>query len=152
MRFLIPFFLLLALVGCTDKDRVPVMGNWTGGFFTERGQAFKGYLQLYLTGDKFKMRLSSKDQAMDLEGTWKVDAKRVILSVNNIDFQNPSEDDQKALGLKIISPDEVRTAYGHESKTKLSGLTITLGNLSGRHEFVKGEATKNTEKALEGLR
>ncbi len=159
MRKWLPILLALLAAGCVDRSRVPVMGLWTGGFYADKGQAFKGYLQLYRTGDKFKMRLASKDQAIDFDGTWTVDKRRIVLSVGDIKFDNPTEEDQKALGLKIIQPDEVRSAYSKpitldldQGETKLGGLTMTLGGLSGKHEFSKGEAARNSQKVLDDLR
>jgi len=135
------------------------MGLWTGGFFTDKGQAFKGYVQLYRTDDKFKMRLASKDQAIDFEGKWTVEKRRIALTVSEIKFDNPSEEDQKALGLHIVQPTEVRDAYGKPitldldpAGTKLSGLTMTLGWLTGKHEFQKGEAARNSQKVLDEMR
>jgi len=158
-RLLLLLAIAIFAAGCIDKERAPVMGMWTGGFYTDKGQAFKGYLQLYRTGDKFKMRLASKDQAMDFEGTWTIGKRRVELTVGDIKFDNPTEEDQKALGLKIISPEDVRGAYGKpvtldldEKDTRLTGLTFPLGSILGRHEFAKGEVTKNTRQALDRLR
>lgn len=158
-RLLLLLAVAIFAAGCIDKERAPVMGMWTGGFFDDKGQAFKGYVQLYKTGDKFKMRLASKEQAMDFEGTWTIAKRRIDLTVIDIKFDNPTEEDQKALGLKIISPDDVRAAYGKpitldldEKGSKLTGLSVSLGPLLGRHEFNKGEVTKNTREAFDRMK
>jgi len=158
-HWLLILFVAILAAGCVDKERAPVMGTWTGGFYTDKGQAFKGYLTLYRTGDKFKMRLASKDQAMDFEGTWTIGKHRIALTTGEIKFENPTEEDQKALGLKIVTPDEVWAAYAKPvafdldaSDRKLTGLTVALGSLSGRHEFGKGEVTKNTKQAQDRIR
>lgn len=163
MRRYLPLLLLLlvaaGVVGCADRERTPILGTWTGGFFDDQNQLFKGYLTLYRTGDKFKMRLTSKEQAMDFEGTWTVAKHRVTLTTTDIKFDNPTEEDQKALGIKIIQPDEVRAAYAKpvaldldSNKQKMAGLTMTLGSLTGKHRFEKGEATARAQEALNQMK
>lgn len=151
---LIPLFVFSKV----DKERVQVMGHWTGGFYSDGAQMLRGYLQLYRTGDKFKMRLASKDQAINFEGTWKIQKKRVELTVGVVDFENPTEENQKALGLRILAPEAVRESYGKvialdlsADQTSLTGLTMKIADLQGRHEFVKGAVTPNTERAFERI-
>ncbi|MBC8063991.1 MAG: hypothetical protein H7Y17_04120 [Chlorobia bacterium] len=151
--------ILLLVTGCVDKERAPVLGMWTGGFYTDEAEVLRGYLQLYQTGDKFKMRLGTKDQEMTFLGTWSLAKNRVDLRVGDIDFENPTEETQKALGLKMFTPDEIRAAFGKPitldlatDGKALSGLTITIGKIQGKHRFKKGEVTANTQKALDGMK
>lgn len=163
-----PIFILLAVFGVciltvpviffsgADKERSPVLGMWTGGFYTDEAEVLRGYLQLYRTGDKFKMRLGTKDQEMNFDGKWTVAKKRIELRVTNIDFQNPTNETQKAMGLFIFDPDEVRAAYSKPitldiDDSKLSGLTISIGKLQGRHRFQKGQVTPNAQRALDKI-
>src|SRR5687768_4840802 len=95
---------LLLLAGCVDKERAPVLGMWTGGFYTDQAEVLRGYLQLYRTGDKFKMRLSTSHQEMNFEGTWSIAKERITLRVADIKFENPTDETRKALGLKIFDP------------------------------------------------
>jgi hypothetical protein len=152
---LAPFLLL---VGCVDKDRAPVLGTWTGGFYTDQAEVLRGYLQLYKTGDKFKMHLNNKDQEMNIDGTWTIAKKRIELHVSDIKFENPAEEVQKALKLRIFPSEQVRTAYAKPiilniklDENELNGLTMTLGDIQGKHVFKKGQVTPNTQKALEKI-
>lgn len=150
---------LLLLASCGDKERAPVLGMWTGGFYTDEAEVLRGYLQLYQTGDKFKMRLGTKDQEMTFQGTWTLAKGRVDLRVGDIDFENPPEETQKALGLRVFTPEDVRAAFGKpitldlgSNGKALTGLTITIGKIQGKHRFNKGEVTANTQKALDGMK
>jgi hypothetical protein len=150
---------VLALAGCTDKERTPVMGHWTGGFYTDEAEALRGYLQLYRTGDKFKLRLASKVQELNMQGTWTMAKGRIELRVGDIEFDNPSEATQKAMGIRVMDSEKVRNAYAKplildvssDQKT-LQGLTMTLDNLQGSHRFVKGGVTADAQKALDRLK
>lgn len=142
-----------------DKERVPVMGQWTGGFYTDKAEVLRGYLKLYRTGDKFKMRLTSKHQEMNFEGTWTIAKRRVELRVSDVQFENPPEETQKALGLKLLSSEEVRTVYSkpimldlNAKDNELDGLTMTLGNIQGKHQFKKEAITANSQKALDNIK
>ena len=147
------------LVGCADKERTPVMGHWTGGFYTDDAEAMRGYLQLYKTGDKFKMRLASKTQELVFDGTWTIAKGRIELRVGNVEFDNPSAADQKAMGIKVLDSEKVRNAYAKplmldvaDDAKSLKGLTMTLDTLQGSHRFVKGDVTADSQKALDRMR
>jgi hypothetical protein len=151
--------LILVVAGCTDKDRAPVMGHWTGGFFSDEAEVMRGYLQLYKTGDKFKMRLASKDQEINFAGTWTVAKGRVELRVTDTQFDNPPEETIKALGIRIFESEQVRSAYSKpialdvsDDGKSLKGLTMTLGDLQGRHRFSKGAVTSNSQEAFERMK
>lgn len=151
--------LVLILAGCADKERTPVMGHWTGGFYTDEAEAMRGYLQLYRTGDKFKMRLASKIQELNFEGTWTIAKGRIELRTGDIEFDNPTEATQKAMGLRVLDSEKVRNAYSKpvildisgDQKT-LKGLTMSLDNLQGSHKFVKGGVTTGAQKALDRMK
>lgn len=148
-------FPLVFLTG-VDKERVAVVGMWTGGFYVDDAEVLRGYLQLYRTGDKFKMRLGTKDQEINFQGTWKVKGQRVELQALDIDFHNPSEANRKALGLTVLDSEKVRNAYAKpitlDLKNKeLVGLTITLDKYQGRHKFQKGDVTPNAQRALDRI-
>ncbi len=140
-----------------DKDRIAVMGMWSGGFYVDEAEALRGYLQLYRGKDRFKMRLGSKDQEIEFEGTWKVKGSRIELRANDIKFQNPSVADQKSLGLLVLDSEKVRAAYAKPitldlKGQELVGLTITLDKFQGKHLFRKGEVTPNTQRALDQIK
>lgn len=148
-------FPLIFLTG-VDKERVAVMGMWTGGFYVDEAEVLRGYLQLYRTGDKFKMGLGTKDQEINFQGTWKVKGQRVELQALDIDFQNPTEANRKALGLIVLDSEKVRNAYAKpitlDLKNKeLVGLTITIDKFQGRHKFQKGDVTPNSQRALDRI-
>lgn len=146
----------LVFLSGVDKERVGVMGMWTGGFYVDDAEALRGYLQLYRTGDKFKMRLGTKDQEINFAGTWTVKDTRIELKTLDIDFQNPTESDQKSMGLIVLDSEKVRAAYAKpitlDLKNKeLIGLTITLDRFQGRHKFEKGDVTPNAQRALDRI-
>jgi hypothetical protein len=147
---------LVLIAGCVDKERAPVLGMWTGGFYTDEAEVLRGYLQLYRTGDKFKMRLTTKQQEMNFEGTWSIAKERITLRVADIKFENPSDETRKALGLKIFDPEQIRSAYSKAitldvGPNELKGLTLTLGQIQGRHKFTKGARTPGADKAMDRI-
>ena len=146
--------LLLLAIGCTDSYIIPIAGYWTGEFKAqpaEAGQqmkkewAYKGYLQLYATGMKYKMHMESVAQIVDISGTWKKKKDKIYLTAGQIDFDDKGGDLQRPLGVTPISPDLVRQAYSQEmvlkyepSKSELDGLEMSMGPLIGHHVFTKG--------------
>lgn len=147
---------LLLLQG-VDKDRVGVLGTYTGGFYVDDAEVMRGYLQLLRTKEQFRMRLGTKDQEINFEGTWTTKDKRVELRTLDIKFNNPSQSAEKALGLVVLDAEKVRNAYAKPitldlRDRELIGLTITLDKFQGRHKFQKGEVTPNTQRALDRIK
>lgn len=102
----------------------------------------KGNLELYTTRMKFKLEMNNIHQTFTVGGNWKAEKGRITMTADSFDFKNPTEEDQKALSLKIITPDEIRSLFGHAfvldesgDKRRLTGLKTSLGKLIGRFEF-----------------
>lgn len=145
----------LLVLGCSANDGAvtKAAGSWPGQFHIEtvaaksdpaaiRAEAMKGNLELYVTGSKFKLDMKTANQGFTVNGKWTADKGRVTLITDNYQFDNPTEEDQKALNLRINTPDEIRTLFGHPvvldetgDRRHLTGLKTSLGRLMGRFEF-----------------
>ncbi len=147
----------ILLCGCSG-DETPIAraaGSWPGQFAVESAdgktdkaaidaELMKGNLHLYATGMKFRLEMNTKHQGFTIGGKWTAQKDRVTITADTWEFDNPTDEDQKALGLKLISPDDLRTTFGHAvvfdesaDKRKLTGLKTSLGKLVGRFEFVR---------------
>jgi hypothetical protein len=154
MRAAYVVLFVLVLSGCGGENPAArAAGSYPGQFVIESvdgkeeaasiaKEAIKGNLELYLTHDKFKLDMASAYQSFSIEGKWKAEKSRVILTSDKFDFKNPSEEDQKALKLQIIQPDEIRGVFGHpfvletsSDRRRLTGLKSMLGKLLGHFEF-----------------
>src|SRR4051812_34972793 len=115
---------ILSLCGCSggDNPMARVAGSYPGQFVIESvndkqdpaliaKEAIKGNLELYLTKGKFTLDMASTTQEFSIEGKWTADKTRVTLTSDKFDFKNPSEEDQKALKLQIVQPDEIRAVF-----------------------------------------
>jgi hypothetical protein len=153
--------------GCADPKIVPLLGNWTGAFRVEsvddkapeQSADFKAYLQLYRTHDKFKLRIENRLQASEITGVWRRKASQIELVPSDFKFENPSEEDQRTKGMRIVQPDEMRKAFGKtfyldlaSDEQHLTGAAMTLGNLAGRYQLVKGAATELATKEYDRMR
>ncbi len=145
-RMAVVFLVGTVLVaGCSNRVELPLYGKWEGAYDAARpGVDLKGYLQLYATNHKFKMRIGNYGQTLDTLGNWNLRGRQVLLKFTEINFEGVSKDQAEARKLVYLPPSDVRTAYGHElvlnlssdSKT-LTGLPMGLGGLTGHHVFQK---------------
>lgn len=147
MRPLILILILLAVAGCEQRPEMSkVAGQWPGEFTAEGDAAgtyrLKGYLQLYLTGEKFKMEMSSRDQGFTVTGKWTIKGGSVRIVGDGFTFDNPTEEDQKVFRMKLISPDQIRTTFSHglvfkasEDRKTLTGLKTSFGSILGSFNF-----------------
>jgi hypothetical protein len=149
--------LLVVVNGCTDAAIGPMAGHWQGEFngsptdpkVTMRPEwKFKGYLQLYATGMKFKMHLESQAQIVDATGTWGHKNNKIYLATDKVEFDDSKTGGQllQKPGLTPIDPTDVRDAISRplvfsfsDNPQKLEGLKITIGPLLGRFDFTKGQ-------------
>lgn len=145
---------LLLATGCTDSSIIPIAGYWTGGFNAKPADpkvrmrpewVYKGYLQLYATGMKYKMHMESVAQIVDVSGTWQKKKDKIYLTSNLIEFDDKGGDLQRPVGVKPLPPPDVRQAYGQvmgfnyvADKHELDGLDMSMGPIIGRHVFIKG--------------
>ena len=126
-----------------------VAGLWPGEFTPDvsdrnatKEKHFRGYLQLYLTDDKFKMEMNSPQQGFTVQGKWKVSDGQVEIHGDTFAFDNPTEEDQKTFGMKLISPEEIRATFNRglvfkasPDRKVLAGLKTSFGSILGTFRF-----------------
>jgi hypothetical protein len=154
-RFLLLTLLLAICVGCSDTSIAPLAGFWQGQFDGAPSEVkvkmrpewtYKGYLQLYATGMKFKMHMESQAQIFDVDGTWSHKKNKIFLTPSEIKFDDFGGKLLQRPGVTPIDPTKVQDALGHplvfdysEDPQNLKGLEITFGPLLGRFDFTKGQ-------------
>lgn len=145
---------LLVLAGCNGSGPVArAAGSYPGHFEIESvdgntdpkaiaAEEVKGNLELYITRSKFVLDMKTRHQGFTIGGHWTAQKGRVTMIADSFTFDNPTEEDQKAFGLSIISPESLRSLFGHPfvldaspDRRKLTGLKLTLGRLIGHFEF-----------------
>ena len=147
--------LLVLGIGCSDTSIAPLAGFWQGQFNGTPSDPkvqmrpewiYKGYLQLYATGMKFKMHLESQVQIVDVSGTWSHKKNKIYLSPADVQFDDFGGKLLQRPGVKPLDPGEVRDALKQPlvfsytpSPQKLDGLEITFGPMLGRFDFTKGQ-------------
>jgi hypothetical protein len=154
--FLMVLFILLA-AGCSDPAIGPMAGMWQGQFEgapsktnvqMRKEWTYKGYLQLYATGMKFKLHMESDVQIVDVLGTWTHKKNKINLATKEVDFDDSKTGGQllQKPGLKPIDPTQVRDALQQplvfdyiDNPQKLEGLKFTFGPMLGRFVFTKGQ-------------
>jgi len=139
---------LLLISGCGNKKEMPLYGNWEGRFQAgqESDEDMKGYLQLYATNHKFKMRLGNKSQNYDTLGDWTIKGNQILLNIQDMTFGGLTQKEAEGRKMSYVAPTDVRSAYGHtlilnlatDGKT-LNGLPMALGAREGTHIFHKTE-------------
>jgi hypothetical protein len=107
---------------------------------------YKGYLQLYATGMKFKLHMESEVQIVDASGTWSHKKNKIYLSPTDVKFDDFGGKLLQRPGLKPVDPTQVQEALRQplvfnysDNPQKLVGLEITFGPMLGRFDFTKGE-------------
>jgi len=156
--FLIFLIVLTLRAGNSNKDVRPFLGKWAGKYAVQelsgktKGQTateigrneLKGYLQVYGTKRSFLLHLEGEQQGIDVKGTWSVKGDRLTLDAGDIVIDDRGGEQQRDPNRPYIPAEAVRATYGKamtlqmsKDKKRLLGLTSGLGELIGRHEFVK---------------
>lgn len=155
MKRFAPLIFLIGLGGCADKAQLPFLGKWLGQFevrdissggtdLDRKRESLKGYVQVYADKHKFVMRMEGEQEAIDLLGTWSVRGRQLTLSFAEVKIDDMGGERFRDPNRKFISPTALRVAYARPvvlnlaaDKKHLDGLTMTMGNLTGRHVFLK---------------
>lgn len=143
----------------SNKDLVRYTGRWKGEFAVEsitKGEDTEeartrnrlgGYLQVYLTGHKYKIHLEGLQQGIDIEGTWKAQGDRLTLTPKAITIDDQGGAEKRDPNKPYIANESVMEAYNRpmtlsqsSDKKKFQGLKMTIGDLLGEHRFVKDGA------------
>jgi hypothetical protein len=153
LRIALPLLCLAA--GCNDPHVVGLAGIWDGGpeileptNGIRKEWQYKGFLQIYATGNKFKLRQESSGQIVEAEGVWAMskDDKKLTLEFKKVTFDDLGGQLRRAPGVEPIDPVSVRKAYSgkmlfnlNRQTQTLSGLEMEFGPLVVKHVFRKGE-------------
>jgi hypothetical protein len=146
---------MFVVVGCSDTSITPLAGFWQGQFDGAPSNpkekmlpewTYKGYLQLYATGMKFKMHLESEVQIVDVSGTWSHKKNKIYLAPDDVQFDDFGGKLLQRPGVKPVDPTKVQEALRQplvfaytNNPQKLEGLEITFGPMLGRFDFTKGQ-------------
>jgi hypothetical protein len=153
LRMLPLLLLAVPLVGGCGPDReiVPYLGKWTGGFQFENpgpeaaDEEMRGNLILYAAKQRFRMNLEGAQQAIDIKGTWELGEDRVVLKVEEVFLDDGGGEDRRDPRLPYLPSPELRKTYtspvvllvGTDGKT-LQSLPNTLAGRTVVHRFEKG--------------
>lgn len=151
---LLPAMVILA--GCNPhKNLMPFLGKWSGKFEVsdiigggkdsdKKRETLSGYVQVYATGQSFKMEMQGEQETIDISGTWTCKGNRMTLNPKSVQIDDQGGADQRDPNKKFIPATDVQTAYGRPmvlqetpDKKSLNGLEMTIGKLVGTHRFVK---------------
>lgn len=149
-------FALIGKASCSNKDIVPFLGKWAGGFKVERvdngpdtakdreRSSLNGYVQIYGTNHSFKMHLEGEQQIVDMAGNWTLKKNRVTLRVTDFKMDDQGGEDARNPNMKFIPADVLQVGYSRPlvleltaDKKHLNGLLTSIGPLVGKHEFSK---------------
>lgn len=136
---------LVAKNRTAHEDLRPYLGKWTGGFFADPADKHKdlpGYLQIYATHQTFKMHLEAEQQEVDIDGTWSLNKKQVVLKPTQVKINDFGGANSRDPNLMYYPNPDVQDTYRKPivlnptaDGKKLEGLLITMGPTEGEHKF-----------------
>jgi len=114
MRFAWILALGVALAGCraSDSPITRAAGSWQGQFQIDavdgkadaasiKSEELDANLELYVTGDKFELDATARHQKFSVIGKWTAaPGGRITMTADSYTFDNPTDEDQRALGLR----------------------------------------------------
>jgi hypothetical protein len=157
---LISFAIIALLSGCRNSADMAVIGRWTGGFdaLTIDGKEdpalsqqnrFSGFLQVY-GGNNYVGEVESRLQRFTFRGTWTLNRNQLSLNVAELEFDNPADEDVRAMDLRIISAEDIRAGLGRtitltlsQDGERLTGLENQFGHVELRPSFRRDMRTRS---------
>ncbi len=139
------------LIGCQNPS-ITYLGNWTGNFvitqnksgFTDKQMNLRGYLQIYNYDQKFKMEVANPVQKVKLTGNWELNKQQILLHFASVKIEQPTKDLMKAMNHPYLEDRALKAGFEqniifdvNKSHTKLHGLLMSIGPLTGHFELQK---------------
>jgi hypothetical protein len=147
------FALTLRATG-SNRELIPYTGRWAGGFEIDtvtqgpateevkRQNRLTGYLQVYLTGRKYKLHLEGIQQGIDIDGTWTAKGRRIILTPKEVKIDDRGGPEMRDPNKPYLPNEDVTAAYSKpivldqsEDKQSFQGLSVTVSRFIGKHAF-----------------
>lgn len=153
LLWLLPLAALTA--GCNPNQAwMPYLGKWNGRFLVDQitqgpntaedrqRYMLEGWLQVYATGQKYRMELNGEQVTVSISGTWRLERNAAVFRATEIKIDDKGGEDARNPNLKYIPNEAIKATYGQplilrlgKDDKSLRGLLITLGPLIGAHEF-----------------
>lgn len=147
------FALTLRATG-SNRELIPFTGRWGGGFEIDtvtqgpasdevkRQNRLEGYLQVYLTGRKYKLHLEGIQQGIDVDGTWTAKGRRITLTPKEVKIDDRGGPEMRDPNKPYLPNEDVTAAYSKpivldqaEDGKSFKGLSMTVSRFIGRHAF-----------------
>lgn len=160
--FIIAIVLTITLVAFTiratgsNRELIRYTGKWSGGFTVDsvvsgpdsvtvrKRNGLIGYLQIYLTGRKYKLHLEGEQQGIDVDGTWTAKGEKITLTPKEVKIDDRGGPEQRDPNRPYLPNDDVNTAYRKPivlsqsaDKNTFAGLAMSVGRFIGKHSFTK---------------
>jgi len=152
---LVIILVLSGRASCANKDLLPFLGKWKGGFvaqefvdkpdaFSLKRHGFDATLQLYRTQESFILRLESEQESVDVKGTWSHRGQELRLAIRSVEIDDMGGADVRDPNRPFTAPEAIRKVYAgtmilrlSKDKKRLVGLPVTLDKVVGSHQFAK---------------
>ena len=139
---------VLALAGCGSEKLVPYLGKWTGSFEPDSPKSpyrMGCNLQLYATGEKFRMRVEGPQQAIEVNGTWTIKRQTILLAPREVKIDDFGGVDLRNPNLPYLPAEAIQKAFGTALACRLSrdnktatSISLNLGPVEGTLQLRKG--------------
>jgi len=154
-RFVVAAAVAALVAGCGNSEIVPFLGRWKAAFAVDgiagggsakdmARESLHGYLQVYATNRSYKLHLEGEQEAIDADGVWTQTKDRLTLRVTTLKIDDEGGAALRNPNMKFILPTDIRSAYSHKIDVRLSkdkktlmGLETSIGNLQGKHIFIR---------------
>lgn len=155
---LVAITLLILTIRATgsNRDLIPFTGRWGGGFTIDSVQSgpdseaerkrnkLTGYIQIYLTGRKYKLHLEGEQQGIDVDGTWTAKGEKVTLKPTEVKIDDRGGPEQRDPNRPYLPNEDVKAAYERPmvlsqsaDKNSFQGLPMSVSRFIGKHRFEK---------------
>lgn len=155
-KFKFAILCLVLVAGCNfNKALMPFLGKWSGSFEVtdiagggsesdKRRETLKGYIQVYATDRIYRMEMEGEQESVVVTGAWTIKGNRITLKPDHVLIDDQGGADKRDPNKKFIPAADVQAAYGRplvltesSDKKSLTGLTMTIGKLTGTHRYIK---------------
>ena len=145
----------LALAGCFNREQIPYLGRWSGGFNVDHTTgkielkdphrySMHGLLELYRSDSRCTLHIEGEQETVEAKGNWTIKGHEIQIQFSHLTIDDAGGPDERDPNRAFLPAADYQTTLSHDlglrasaDKKHLTSPLESIGPLLGSFTFDK---------------